>query len=129
VSKSTPAALPRRARFKPYPEYRDSGVEWLGEVPVHWGDARLSKLTTLLNGYPFDSGYFVRGEGVPLVRIRDLNAIETEVNYVGPVVPTAWIEPGDVIVGDGRRLQRCPLAGPACSSQSTDVLPPPARQN
>jgi len=22
--------------FKPYPEYRDSGVEWLGEVPAHW---------------------------------------------------------------------------------------------
>jgi type I restriction enzyme S subunit len=23
-------------RFKPYPEYRVSGVEWLDEVPVHW---------------------------------------------------------------------------------------------
>ncbi|RII83260.1 restriction endonuclease subunit S [Neopusillimonas maritima] len=22
--------------FKPYPEYKDSGVEWLGEVPAHW---------------------------------------------------------------------------------------------
>ena len=24
------------ARFKPYPEYKDSGIEWLGEIPVHW---------------------------------------------------------------------------------------------
>lgn len=23
-------------QFKPYPEYKDSGVEWLGEVPAHW---------------------------------------------------------------------------------------------
>lgn len=23
-------------RYKPYPAYKDSGVEWLGEVPVHW---------------------------------------------------------------------------------------------
>lgn len=23
-------------RWKPYPEYKDSGVEWLGEVPEHW---------------------------------------------------------------------------------------------
>jgi len=23
-------------RFKPYPEYKDSGVEWLGEIPAHW---------------------------------------------------------------------------------------------
>ena len=20
----------------PYPAYRDSGVEWLGEIPAHW---------------------------------------------------------------------------------------------
>jgi type I restriction enzyme S subunit len=23
-------------RFRPYPEYKDSGVEWLGEIPAHW---------------------------------------------------------------------------------------------
>jgi type I restriction enzyme S subunit len=23
-------------RFKPYPAYKDSGVEWLGEIPTHW---------------------------------------------------------------------------------------------
>ncbi len=23
-------------RFKPYPSYKDSGVEWLGEIPAHW---------------------------------------------------------------------------------------------
>jgi len=23
-------------RLKPYPEYKDSGVEWLGKVPAHW---------------------------------------------------------------------------------------------
>jgi hypothetical protein len=26
----------RRKRFKPYPAYKDSGVEWLGEIPAHW---------------------------------------------------------------------------------------------
>ena len=24
------------AELKPYPAYKDSGVEWLGEVPTHW---------------------------------------------------------------------------------------------
>ena len=28
-------------RFKPYPEYKDSGVEWLGEIPAHWQVAPL----------------------------------------------------------------------------------------
>ncbi len=28
-------------RFKPYPAYKDSGVEWLGEIPAHWKVKRL----------------------------------------------------------------------------------------
>ncbi|TQE98089.1 MAG: restriction endonuclease subunit S [Spiribacter salinus] len=27
--------------FRPYPEYKDSGVEWLGKVPAHWRVKRL----------------------------------------------------------------------------------------
>jgi type I restriction enzyme S subunit len=26
--------------LKPYPEYKDSGLPWLGEVPVHWVERR-----------------------------------------------------------------------------------------
>jgi hypothetical protein len=79
-------------RLKPYPAYKDSGVEWLGEIPAHWEVNRLSELTTLLNGYPFDSEQFTQGEGVPLVRIRDLTSAETEINFAGPVVDGAWID-------------------------------------
>ena len=28
-------------KWKPYPKYKDSGVEWLGEVPEHWLVKRL----------------------------------------------------------------------------------------
>ena len=31
----------RPRRFRPYPEYRDSGVEWLGELPAYWESFRL----------------------------------------------------------------------------------------
>ena len=24
------------SRLNPYPAYKDSGVEWLGEIPTHW---------------------------------------------------------------------------------------------
>ncbi|CAN7554166.1 restriction endonuclease subunit S [Neorhizobium tomejilense] len=30
--------------FPAYPTYRDSGVEWLGEVPTHWSVHRISEL-------------------------------------------------------------------------------------
>ena len=29
-------------KFKPYPVYKDSGLEWLGNVPEHW-DVRTIK--------------------------------------------------------------------------------------
>jgi len=32
-------------RFKPYPAYKDSGVEWLGEIPEHWEVKRLRFVT------------------------------------------------------------------------------------
>jgi len=31
------------SRYKAYPEYRDSGVEWLGPLPSHWGAKRLGQ--------------------------------------------------------------------------------------
>jgi len=78
---------------------KDSGVEWLGEIPAHWEVKRITELMAVVNGFPFDSEHFVRGDGVPLVRIRDLYGTETEVNYTGPIVEDAWIETGDLIVG------------------------------
>ena len=47
---ATSHARPLR-RFKPYPAYKDSGVEWLGEIPAHWEISWIPELTTLLNGY------------------------------------------------------------------------------
>src|SRR6266700_5378839 len=35
-------------KWKVYEEYRDSGVEWLGAIPVHWEVKRL-KFALLLN--------------------------------------------------------------------------------
>ena len=35
-------AQPRR--FRPYPEYKDSGVEWLGEIPTHWSALPIKRI-------------------------------------------------------------------------------------
>jgi hypothetical protein len=34
-------------RFNPYPAYKDSGIEWLGEIPTHWEVRRLNHLAAL----------------------------------------------------------------------------------
>lgn len=58
--------------LKPYPEYKDSGVAWLGQVPEHWGVQRLKFLAHIKTGgrdtvdRKDDGGYpfFVRSQTV-----------------------------------------------------------------
>lgn len=38
-------------RFKPYPAYRDSGVEWLGGIPAHWNVTRTKFAARLRSGH------------------------------------------------------------------------------
>ena len=30
--------------LKPYADYRDSGLDWLGSIPAHWGLLRAKRL-------------------------------------------------------------------------------------
>jgi type I restriction enzyme, S subunit len=34
-------------KFTPYPDYRDSGVDWLGQIPAHWEVRRLKTLAAV----------------------------------------------------------------------------------
>ena len=36
-------------KWKAYPKYKPSGVEWLGEVPEHWATKRLKYSAQLIN--------------------------------------------------------------------------------
>lgn len=86
--------------FPRYPEYKDSGVEWLGEVPVHWQVRRVKDIAQVTNGYPFDSALFDPVEGIPLVRIRDIHSGGApEVYWSGEPVPAAAIDDGDLLIG------------------------------
>ncbi len=48
-------APPRR--FKPYPAYKDSGVDWLGEIPGHWEVKPLKALSQLQTGLTLGKKY------------------------------------------------------------------------
>lgn len=86
-------------KYRPYPEYKDSVVEWLGDVPEHWAVKRIKETAKLINGYPFDSTLFEPSQGIPLVRIRDINSLITEVGYSGNVPPNALINNDDILIG------------------------------
>lgn len=38
------------SHYKPYPAYRDSNVEWIGQVPEHWSTLRLANIGHLVKG-------------------------------------------------------------------------------
>ncbi|TQE99482.1 MAG: restriction endonuclease [Spiribacter salinus] len=60
--------------FPAYPEYKDSGVEWLGVVPMHWNVQKLKHIATIRNGRDHkevevdEGGYPVFGSGGEFTR-------------------------------------------------------------
>ncbi|RKR26735.1 type I restriction enzyme S subunit [Acidovorax sp. 93] len=59
--------------FPRYPEYKDSGVEWLGEVPAHWFVGKVKHITSFFTGWtpPTGNAAFYEGEN-PWANISDL---------------------------------------------------------
>lgn len=53
-------------RFRPYAEYRDSGVEWLTQVPTHWEVKRFKALLSRNDGGVW--GDDSAGEGMIVLR-------------------------------------------------------------
>ena len=78
--------------MNPYPAYRDSGVEWLGEVPEHWGVRRLGMaLAQVVGGGTPNTAradYWADDEdGLPWVAISDMSqggTIEATEKKVSP---------------------------------------------
>jgi len=51
---------------KPYPHYKPSGVEWLGDVPAHWEVKRLRRLARLKSGESITSEELAEGGDYPV---------------------------------------------------------------
>ena len=59
------------APLKPYPATKDSGVEWLGELPAHWEVRRLGQIGSFSKGRG-GSKEDEAPHGIPCVRYGDL---------------------------------------------------------
>ncbi len=38
------------SQYRAYPAYKDSGVEWIGQVPEHWKIAQIKRISALNPG-------------------------------------------------------------------------------
>lgn len=61
------------SQYKPYPAYKDSGVEWLGRVPEHWDLVSLKYLVPSLTvGIVVNPSDYVADEGLPFLYGGDI---------------------------------------------------------
>ena len=63
--------LSNTGELKPYPAMKDSGIEWLGEVPAHWTVRRLRQIGKLSKGSGGSKDDEVP-KGIPCIRYGDL---------------------------------------------------------
>lgn len=82
---------------------KDSGVEWLGEVPDHWEVKPLKRLGCLIAGFAFKSADFAK-EGVRVLKIANIQTrfldLEDEAYVNEQIAKQAadyTIKPGDLL--------------------------------
>jgi type I restriction enzyme S subunit len=104
--------------LKPYPAYRDSGVEWLGEVPEGWASSQVKRhyaiqLGKMLQGRPLNPGDqempYLKAQHVQWFAVRTSGAPRM---WASPAeVEQFAISPGDLLVCEGGEGGRCGLVG------------------
>ena len=93
-------------------ELKDSGIEWLGQIPKHWIVSRIGYVSNLITGFPWKSELFNFEEGLKIVRGENVSEgflrwgertrywnIEVEENSI------FYLQSGDIIISmDGSKV-------------------------
>ena len=94
-----------RRAFPRYPAYKDSGVEWLGQIPAHWEVKRLKFVVSFHGGgTPSKDNLNYWNGDIPWVSPKDMKAesiTDTEDHITGDAVAdsaTRVIQPGAVLI-------------------------------
>jgi type I restriction enzyme, S subunit len=80
---------------------KDSGIEWLGEVPEEWGVKRLRYLAKMQGGYAFSSSDFT-SSGIQLIKISNLYNNELHLERQPTFLSESFLEShSDWIISNG----------------------------
>jgi len=85
-------------KYQAYPEYKDSGVEWFGEMPAHWRSKPLKYFAQFINGNAFKPSEW-SASGTPIIRIENLNGGESFNFFEGDVHDRYCVKKGDLLFG------------------------------
>lgn len=71
--------------INPNVEMKDSAIDWIGEIPKHWGNRKLRFLGSCQNGISKSAEYF--GKGFPFISYGDVYK-----NFILPENPISLVE-------------------------------------
>ncbi|WP_367926238.1 restriction endonuclease subunit S [uncultured Ruthenibacterium sp.] len=77
---------------------KDSGIEWIGEIPLDWGTSKMRYIGQYINGYAFKPDDW-SSEGKRIIRIQDLTGTNNNPNYYAGQLPDKYnVTAGDILV-------------------------------
>lgn len=98
--------------MKPYPKYKPSDIQWLGDIPEHWEVKKLKYVSSIKLGKmltPEDKGNFFLK---PYLRAQNINWLKTNVEDVKEMwfseteLETFRIKYNDLLVSEGGEVGR-----------------------
>lgn len=127
------------SHYKPYPAYKDSGVEWLGAVPEHWEIRSVKSIARLDGGAGFpDEEQGQSNNPIPFFKVAELasglrSTANTVTEETAKRLGAKIFPPGTLVfakVGAALLLnRRCLLDMPACLDNNMMALLPGAYQS
>jgi len=90
-------------KYQAYAEYKDSGVEWLGKVPVYWHSMPLKLILRTRKGVAFKSNDF-KDYGIRVVKASDIKELSIRSSDVflakefEELYPKAILNTGDIVL-------------------------------
>ena len=103
--------------LNPNAKMKNSGVEWIGEVPEGWEVGRLKDRISFINGYAFKSDNFTIDVGVNVIRIGDIGevidfkgCVKAVVDDVISLQPYKILENDILIAMSGATTGKCCIA-------------------
>ena len=77
---------------------KDSGVEWIGEIPEGWDISKVKYIGRYINGYAFKPDQWGQ-DGLPIIRIQNLSGSSESINYFdGKISDDYLIDDGDILI-------------------------------